>query len=206
MEMIAILIGGLITLASGYSLFGFSRSGRRVAPFPLVGGGRGGLLLCWGLLGFEGTRPYAWIALIVDYGTVAIVLAVPVLILDAWSTSSANVVHHFVSGSNGRSDDFRLFKRGKITIRSQHDPPSPDNEHGALIVSRGFLGTWTTAPERYLLEGTGKSGPANRGGRRQGDHDRGELSRGPTVSSGPTGRTAARAPESLLGIARGLRE
>jgi hypothetical protein len=116
----------------------------------------GGLLLCWGLLGFEGTRPYAWIALIIDYGTVATVLAIPVLILDAWSTSSANVVHRFVSGSNGRSDDFRLFKRGKFTIKSQHNPPSPDNEHGALIVSRGFVGTWSTAPEGYLLEGYGE--------------------------------------------------
>ena len=149
LAIIAISLGALIALSNWYGIYTSHRTGRHVPPAPLLGG----LLLVLGLIGFPETRPYAWLGIVADYGTVALVFAVPVLIWDAWSTSSVNLVHRLVSHSAGRHDDIRLFKRGKFTIRTEHDPPVPCNEYDALAVSRGFVGVWREESRGFVLEG-----------------------------------------------------
>ena len=66
-----------------------------------------------------------------------------------------NLVHRLVSDSGGRHDDIRLFKRGKFTIKREHDPPVPCNEYGALTVSQGFVGVWREESRGFVLEGYG---------------------------------------------------
>lgn len=75
---------------------------------------------------------------------------------DAWTTSRFNLIHQFVSDSDGRIDDFRLYKRWKFTIESKYDPPIPGNKHGALAVSRGFVGSWREDHHDFLLDGYGE--------------------------------------------------
>ena len=146
---IAIGLGALIALLNWYSIYASHRNGRHVSPAPLLGG----LLLVLGLVGFPETRAYAWLGIVADYGTIILIFAVPVLIREAWSTSSTNLVHRLVSDSGGRHDDIRLFKRGKFTIKTEHDPPVPCNEYGALAVSRGFVGVWRKESRGFVLEG-----------------------------------------------------
>lgn len=148
---IAIALGALIALFNWYSIYASHKSGHHVSPAPLLGG----FLLVLGLVGFPETRAYAWLGIVADYGTILVIFAVPALIWEVWSTSSMNLVHRLVADSGGRHDDIRLFKRGKFTIKSEHDPPVPCNEHGALAVSRGFVGVWRKESRGFVLEGYG---------------------------------------------------
>ena len=146
---IAISLGAFIALFNWYTIYESYRTGRHVSPAPLLGG----LLLVLGLIGFPETRAYAWLGVVADYGTLVLIFAVPALIWDAWSTSSINLVHRLVSDSGGRHDDIRLFKRGNFTMKREHDPPVPCNEHGALTVSQGFVGVWREESQGFVLEG-----------------------------------------------------
>ena len=150
---VAITLGAFIALFNWYSIYASQRAGRYVSPTPLLGG----LLLVLGLHGYLEIRIYAWLGILADYGTIILIIALPAMIRDAWSTSFANLVHRFVSDSGYRHDDIRLFKRGKFTIRSEHEPPVPCNEHGALVVSSGFVGTWREESQGFILEGYGEN-------------------------------------------------
>ena len=150
---VAIALGALIALFNWYSIYASHKTGRHVSPAPLLGG----LLLVLGLLGLRETRAYAWLGVVADYGTLVLIIAVPTMIWEAWSTSSINLVHRFLSDADGRRDDIRLFKRGKFTINSEHNPPVPCNTHGALAVSRGFVGTWREESQGFVLEGYGEN-------------------------------------------------
>lgn len=156
--MIKILAGASLALGcyiaafNWYSIYASHKSGRNVSPAPLFGA----LLLCLGLLGFQQTRPYAWVGIVADYGTLILIMALPMLAWESWTTSKFNLLHRFLSDVNGRRDDIRLFKRGRFTITTAYDPPVPCNDQGALAVSRGRVGTWTVNGEGFCLEGYGE--------------------------------------------------
>ncbi len=141
-------IGGIIVVFNWYSIFASHRLNRHVSAVPILGG----LLLFFGLLGFEQTSSYAWAGFFIDYGTLILLIAIPTIVREIWSTSSFNQLHRFVSDANGRRDDIRLFKRGKCTIETSYDPPVPSNEHGALAVSQSRVGSWRGGGGRFYLE------------------------------------------------------
>ncbi len=147
--VISLVLGSLIALSNWYSIYASRRTGRFVSAVPVLGA----TLLVIGLLGFPETRAYAWVGIIADYGTIILIVAAPRMIWEAWATCSRNVVHRFVSDSNGRRDDIRLFERGWFTIRSEHNPPVPCNDHGAMIASSGFVGTWRKQSGGFVLDG-----------------------------------------------------
>lgn len=146
---LSIGVGALITLSNWYSLYLKLTTERDVSYAPLLGG----LLLVLGLVGMPETRPYAWLGVVADYGTIGFILALPHLVREAWSTSSINLVHRFVSDGGGRLDDFHLFKRGQFTIKMEHQPPIPCNEYGALIATQGLCGSWRSDAQGFVLEG-----------------------------------------------------
>jgi len=148
LAIVAILLGALIALSNLFSAWISRKTGRNVPPVPLVGG----ILLTLGLLGFSETRPYAWLGLIADYGTLGLILAIPFLVRDAWSTSSINLAHQFVSFSSGRRESICLFKNGIFTIELEHDPPVQSDDYGALALSQGLTGTWREEGTGFLLE------------------------------------------------------
>lgn len=146
---IALVIGGLLIISNGYSIYASRKSGRYVSPVPLIAA----LFLGVGLFGFEQTRPYAWVGIVIDYGTIILIFAIPKLLWESWMLSSFNLVHRFSSETDERRDDIKLFKRRKFTINTKYDPPVPSDEHGTLAVSKGRTGTWRQEGEVYLLEG-----------------------------------------------------
>ncbi len=149
--VILLVVGSFIALSNWYSIYASRRTGRFVSAVPVFGAA----FLAIGLLAFPETRAYAWLGIVADYGTIILIVAVPKMIWEAWATCSRNVLHRFVSESNGRRDDVRLFKQGSFTICSEHNPPVPCNEHGTMIASNGFVGTWREQSDGFILEGYG---------------------------------------------------
>lgn len=146
------MLGAYIAVLNWYCIYASHKSKRNISPVPIFGA----LFLILGLLGFTQTRGYAWVGILADYGTLALVLAIPALALESWRTSRINLLHRFLSDSNGRRDDIRLFKRGRFTSKTEYDPPIPCNKHGALAVSLGRAGAWTDDGDGFCLMGYGE--------------------------------------------------
>lgn len=146
------MLGGCIAVLNWYSIYASHKSNKNVSPVPLFGA----LFLVLGLLGFQGTKPYAWAGILADYGTLTLIFAIPMLAWESWTTSRINLMHRFLSDAHGRRDDIRLFKRGLLTIKTEYDPPVACNGHGALAVSQGRVGTWRKDGDNFCLEGYGE--------------------------------------------------
>ena len=143
----AILLGGLISGANWVYLYQSWRTKRFVSSIPLIGA----LLLLFGLCQFKMTRPYAWIAIIADYGTLVFIYSFPHLCREFWSTSRFNLIREYVGSSDTQRYNLKLYKKGIFVIRSEVDPPQPANEHGAQISSFGFQGKWNDSEDEIKL-------------------------------------------------------
>ncbi len=131
------LIGLCISLSNWVTLFR-SRPDKHVSPVPLLGGG----LLAFGLIGFELTRPYWWIAACVDFGTLGLLIALPSLVYQLWEHSNRNVRHQFTHIDGDRTVNIKLFNNGNAAIQVSFDPPRPIGNRGSLAESRTCAGRW----------------------------------------------------------------
>lgn len=152
LAIIALLLGSWIVLLNWHSIYATRKSGRFVSPVPLLGT----LLLALGLLAFHRTRSYAWIAVLADYATLALIYSLPAIMRDEWQTSVFNLIHRFTCECNGRRDDIRLFKRSRFTIECRHEPPAPcddKGDNGVKVSQYGFVGNWHEQADGFRLEG-----------------------------------------------------
>ena len=100
-----------------------------------------------------GTRPFAWVALLVDYGTLAFLLALPRMADELWSTSRFNLLEEFAGRRDNRRVCLRLFRRGVFTLEYEiHRPPG---EFG--LTRAGTIGSWKREQSRLLLDRGGDS-------------------------------------------------
>lgn len=140
---ILLTLGGLLSLANWGTVLWSRRSRRFQSPVPLLGAA----MLGAGMLLLPAARPYAWSALLLDYGTLAVLLAAPKLGRELWSTSRVNLLHEYVSETDRETVHLRLFRRGVFTLRlNLHRPPG---ECG--LVSTGMIGTWQREGARLTL-------------------------------------------------------
>jgi len=146
--LVAIGLGGFVCVFNWLTIYLSRKQNRFVSAVPLVGAA----LLVFGLRQFAATSPFAWVGIVVDYGTLALVLALPKLVGELWSTSRINLVRSFVCRSSGRIVRIKLFKRGIFTIRGTYNPPIPCNPRGFLIDSFGFVGSWRQDGTDFILE------------------------------------------------------
>ncbi len=145
---IAVTFGLLLSLFNWGSIF-LSRPDKHVSPIPLLGG----IFLAAGLLGFELTRPYWWLAAFADFGTLIVLLALPSFIYYRWSHSDRKARYIFVSTVGDRTVDIKLFENGDATIKISFDPPRPRGDRGHLAVSVGFTGKWVDSNDQLKLNG-----------------------------------------------------
>lgn len=138
-----VALGALIALANWWSLYRSTRTGRFHSPVPLVGAA----LLGAGLYLFPATRPYCWAALLLDYGTLALLAAVPRLAREFWSTSPFNLDREYLGEAGIRSACLRLFRGGAFTLRLTFR--RLPGELGLL--SQGTVGTWQREGARLTL-------------------------------------------------------
>jgi len=134
---IALAFGLLLSLFNWASIF-VSRPEKHVSPIPLVGG----ICLAVGFLGFELTRPYWWLAVVVDFGTLIALLTLPSFIYEMWSHSERRARHVFESTVGDQTVEIKLFENGDATIKISFDPPRPYGDRGHSAVSSGFVGKW----------------------------------------------------------------
>lgn len=80
---VSIALGGYIAVLNWYSIYASHKSERNVSAVPLLGAS----FLVIGLLGLEQTRPYAWVGILADYGTLIMFVAIPMLAWESWTTS-----------------------------------------------------------------------------------------------------------------------
>jgi hypothetical protein len=136
-------IGGLLCFANWWSVISSCITRRFHSAVPLVGAA----LLGVGMFMNSATRPYAWSALILDYGTLAFLFASPRLIHEVWSTSRFNLLCEYLGEADIKTVRLCFFRHGIFTIRLHLR--RPPGECG--LVSTGTIGTWKRDGERLTL-------------------------------------------------------
>ena len=145
--IILISLGGLLSFTNWWSVYWSYRTKRFHSAVPFFGAA----LLGVGMSLIPTIRPYAWSALILDYGTLAFLLASPRLIREFWNTSRFNLLCEYLGQAGMKTVHLRLFKRGIFTVRLElHRPPG---ECG--LVGTGTIGTWKRDGTQLTLS-TGK--------------------------------------------------
>lgn len=141
--IVLMVLGGLLAFANWWSLFWSYHTKQFHSAVPLFGAA----LLGAGMLMIPATRPYAWSALILDYGTLALLLGSPRLIRELWSTSRINLISEYRGQAGAKTIHLQLFRRSIFTVRLQlHRPPG---EFG--LTGTGAVGTWHHDGARLML-------------------------------------------------------
>lgn len=143
--------GGLLSLMNWGTLIVSLRSKRFVSAIPLLGA----LSLGGGLALLPATRLFASLALIADYGTLILIIAVPRIAYEAWSTSRINLLWCFTSTTKGRIIAVKFYRRHVAVISARFDPPIPCDDHGSRVASFGLAGKWSAAQTGFVIAGYG---------------------------------------------------
>lgn len=146
---ILIVVGGLVSLINWTTPIASWRSKRFVSPAPFGGA----LLLGVGLLLLPETRPFAWVALIADFGTLVFIIAIPRLVWIAWATSRFNLVHAFAADTDGRAVTIKLFCRQIAEISVKFDPPILFDDGRGFVNSFGLVGSWSPTTAGFVIKG-----------------------------------------------------
>lgn len=143
-----IAIGGLLSLMNWGTLVASLRRKRFVSAVPLIGA----LPLGGGLALLPETRAFAWFALVADYGTLVLIICLPRIIYEVWSTSRVNLLHCLTTRASGRIVAVKLYRRQVAVISVNCDPPVPCNDSGARIQSFGLVGKWAPTESGFSIE------------------------------------------------------
>jgi hypothetical protein len=136
-------LGKLLARLNWLCLFETWRTGRFHSAVP----GFGAVFMAAGLLLLPGTRPYAWIAVPADYGTMALLIALPRIVREAWKTSPYNLLEEYVGVCDRKAVCLRLFRDGAFTVeqRFRLQPGEPG------LIRAGTIGTWDHDTGRLAL-------------------------------------------------------
>lgn len=136
-------LGSMLAALNWLYLFLTWYTGRFHSAIPLIGG----LFLGVGMLLLPTTRPYAWAGVLLDYGTMIAVFAVPYLINEWWSTSQFNLVEEYGGQLGNKTVNLRLFRRGIFTMEQQLHRLREER----VLMATGTIGDWQREPSRLLL-------------------------------------------------------
>lgn len=104
------------------------------SSIPLVGG-------LFGMVGFLLTpelKWWCWLAVLMDYGSVVLLLALPKVAGELWQTSSINLINEFIGEDGSREVRIKLYKSGVFVIK--HRIGRPKDEPG--LIASSDIGTW----------------------------------------------------------------
>lgn len=110
---ILIVLGGLLCFANWMSVLQSILTKKFHSAVPFFGAG----LLGIGMLLMPSTRSWAWSAILLDYGTLALIIASPQLFCELWNTSKFNLLHDYSGKLENKFVRLCLFRRGIFTIR-----------------------------------------------------------------------------------------
>jgi hypothetical protein len=95
----------------------------------------------FGLIGFyqiPSLRKWCWVAVLLDYGSVVFLIALPKVARELWQTSRINLVMAFAGENNTKEVIIRLYKTGVFVIRHRISR----NEGEVGLVESSDLGRW----------------------------------------------------------------
>lgn len=146
--LIAIALGAVISIGNWLTLYFSWKHKRFISVVPIFGAA----LLAFGLCCFSVTRPYAWLSVVADYGTLLLLLALPTMIGEAWATIRVNLIRSFVSRQPGRVTEIRLFKKGVFTCEIKYDRGVASLQESGWLESLRFLGNWRQENSDFVLD------------------------------------------------------
>lgn len=88
-----------------------------------------------------------------DYGTLALLVALPRIGSELWSTSRINLLHAFQTNSDNRTVVVRLYKRKIAVIFAEFAKPVACDEHGSQVAKFRMCGIWSESDLGYVIEG-----------------------------------------------------
>jgi hypothetical protein len=138
-----IFLWALIVLVNSLSFYSTHIKKKFKSPVMLVGG-------LFGLVGFyliPQLRNWCWVAVLLDYGSVAFLLALPKLIKELWQTSRIRLTDEFFGEEGGRRVSIRLYKAGVLII--SHRIARTKDEPG--LIASSDIGTWHEADGVMVL-------------------------------------------------------
>ena len=133
-------LGGLFAALNWLYLYLTWYTGRFHSSIPLIGG----VLLCVGMLLIPATRPYAWAAVLLDFGTITFVFGLPYLVGEFWSTNRFNLLQEYTGRLGIKTVHLRLFRKHIFTLKQNFQ-----RECG--LASVGTIGEWKQEMSHLLL-------------------------------------------------------
>ncbi|MBV6457644.1 MAG: hypothetical protein HONBIEJF_00761 [Fimbriimonadaceae bacterium] len=146
-------------LANLASLVGNIRGARYSSPVPLVGGG----MLFAGLWQVSSARPFAWLALALDWGTASFLIASPRHVKEIWSTSRFCLLEEYTGQNETLKATLQLFRGQLWVLRRDY---KPKREEGGRV-SLSMTGHYRYEDGLLILElkdGPFTLRPSNTGG------------------------------------------
>ena len=138
--VVLLLLGGAVAWANWSTLFRRS-SGQRISTVPLVGA----LLLFFGAGLIPAIRPYAWLAVLLDYGTLLFLLD---LILSMRGDSSPRLLEEYIAQGENKKVRLRLFSKGLFQVDQEFR--RGHSRQGRRHFSR--VGTWQREGQSLKLQ------------------------------------------------------
>jgi hypothetical protein len=140
---VLIVLGLLLSLANWFALYQSWRTKKFYSAIPLFGA----CMLGGGMLLLPATRGFAWLAIPFDYGTLAVIIASPLLLKEFWSTCRFNLLHEYSGESVSVNAYLRLFRNGVFTLTlSIHLPAGQSGMSGT-----GNVGSWNLDGDKLRL-------------------------------------------------------
>jgi hypothetical protein len=146
-------LGACVAVLNWFTLIATLRSGRFVSAVPLIGAA----LLGAGLAIVPQTRSYAWTALLADYGTLVLILALPKIIHECWAVSKFNLLYFLHTNESGRHIQIKMFRRNIAIIRGDFNPPVPCDDAGSFAASFSWVAKWRLASDGFSITDYGPS-------------------------------------------------
>lgn len=138
MAIIMITLGSIISLLNWMTLYESRRTKKFVSSVPIFGA----LCLGLGLASFEKSRSYAFLCVVVDYGTLVFIISIPSLVKQFWEISRFNLLDTFVAHTMHTEYKLKLYKKGIFAIEAEVKPPQIIDERGTKVSHFGFQGKW----------------------------------------------------------------
>jgi hypothetical protein len=109
----SILLGGFFAAMNWATVIETRRTGRFHSAVPLFGA----LFLGIGLAILPRTRHFAWMAIVLDYGTLVLLYCAPRLVREFWETSRYNLVAEYQGERGTTTACIKLYQRSIVVIK-----------------------------------------------------------------------------------------
>lgn len=138
-----IVLWFLIVLINARSFYDTHIRRRFASSIPIIGG----LLGVAGCYQIPSLRQWCWVPVLLDYGSITFLLALPRVVRELWQTSRINLVHEFTGKDYNKEVKIRLYKAGVFTLKLQF--VRPKRSAGLLAASR--IGSWSATDGTIVL-------------------------------------------------------